>query len=265
MNLSLAGWSLNRLFRSAESPLKLIDFPAFTRDTFGLDAVELNNIYFESREAAYLNQLSLAAAKAGVRMLNIAVDERGDISADEKAQREEGILCCTRWIDVARNLGIRAVRFNSGGKNAVDRERATKYCIDSLKRLGEFAKAKNVKILIENHWGISSDPAAVVKIVEAVRRTHGDDAIGTLVDYGNWPDDVDRYEAIRMTMPFAGAVHAKVNDIDAQLNHPRFDHARCIALTRDAGYDGYLGIEYEGADDCVAGVKRGVELLRKLI
>lgn len=265
MQLSLAGWSLNRLFRATEHPLKLIDFPAFTRDTFGLDAIELNNIYFESRDASYLNRLSLSAAKAGVRMLNIAVDERGDLASDDASAREEGVLCSTRWIDVARELGIRFVRFNSGGGKATDRERATRHCIDSFRRLADLARHKGVKLMIENHWGISMDPARVVQIVKAVRQTHGEDAMGVLADFGNWPDEIDRYDALRQVMPLAFAVHAKVNDIDENLHHPRFDHAACLEIARDAGYDGFLGIEYEGKDDCVEGVKRGVRLLRSLI
>jgi sugar phosphate isomerase/epimerase len=265
MQLSLAGWSLNRLFRAPENPLKLIDFATFTRDTFGLDAIELNNIYFESRDAAYLNRLSLSAANAGVRMLNIAVDERGDLSSDDASAREEGVLCSARWIDVAREMGIRFVRFNSGGGKAVDLDRATKRCIESFRRLADFAKPKGVRLMIENHWGISMDPARVVQIVKGVRQTHGEDAMGTLADFGNWPDEIDRYDALRQVMPLAFAVHAKVKDIDENLNHPRFDHARCVEIARQSGYDGYLGIEYEGKDDCVEGVKRGVRLLRSLL
>lgn len=265
MQLSLAGWSLNRLFRAASNPLKLEDFAAFTRDQFGLDAIELNNIYFESREVSYLNRLGLSAAKAGVRMLNIAVDERGDLASDDAAAREEGVLCSARWIDVARELGIRFVRFNSGGGKAIDRDRATRHCIDCFRRLADFAKPKGVSLMIENHWGISMEPARVTQIVKAVRKSHGEDTMGTLADFGNWPDDIDRYDALRQVMPLAFAVHAKFNDIDENLNHPRFDHAACLQIARDAGYDGYLGIEYEGKDDCVAGVKRGVRLLRRLL
>lgn len=266
MQLSLAGWSLNRLFRAPENPLKLLDFAAFTRDTFGLDAIELNNIYFESRDVSYLNKLSLSAAKAGVRMLNIAVDERGDLASDDAAAREEGVLCSARWIDVARELGIGSVRFNSGGGKAVDRDRATKHCIDCFRRLADFAKPKGVRLMIENHWGISMDPARIVQIVNAVRASHGADAMGALADFGNWPDEIDRYDALRQVMPLAFAVHAKINDIDENLNHPRFDHAVCLQIAREAGYDGFLGIECEAKIvDCVEGVKRGVKLLRRLL
>jgi sugar phosphate isomerase/epimerase len=265
MDLSLAGWSLNRLFRAAENPLKLIDFPAFARDQFGLYAVELNNIYFESREPAYLDSLNLAASRAGVKLLNIAVDERGDLASDEKAQREEGVLTNMRWVQAAQQMHIRAIRCNSGGRDVRDPARAVKNCTDSFRKICDVARPKGVMVLIENHGGISSNPDHVVQIVQGVRKTHGDDAFGTLADFGNWPDEVDRYDALRKVMPYAAATHAKVNDIDEHLNHPRFDHARCIEIARAAGYKGHLGIEYEGKDEPVIGIKRGVELLRKLL
>jgi len=119
--------------------------------------------------------------------------------------------------------------------------------------------------MIENHWGVSMDPDAVVEIVSRVRAIHGSDSMHTLVDFGNWPDNIDRYDAIRKVMPFAHAVHAKVNDIDAEMNHPRFDHATCLNIARVAGYTGHLGIEYEGPLDPIVGITRAVKKLTPLL
>lgn len=265
MKLSLCGWSLNRLFRRESAPLTLLEFPAFARDQFAIDAVELNNIYFASTDADYLDRLRAAAESAGSTLLNIAVDEKGDLSADDEAARLESVRNYARWIPIAQTLGCGVIRANSGGKNVVDRERAIANCTDSFRRLCDVGKAHGVAVMIENHWGISSDPDVMVRVTTDVCETHGADAMHTLVDWGNWPDDVDRYEAIRKTMPLAIAVHAKVNDIDADLRHPRFDHARCLAISRAAGYDGHLGIEYEGAEDPVIGIARGTTLLRRLL
>ena len=265
MKLSLCGWSLNRLFRRDESPLAFVDFPKFARDQFDVAAVELNNIFFESTEPAYLDRLRAAADACGSTLLNIAVDEPGDLSDDDEVARLEAVARYARWLPVAKALGCGVIRANSGGKNVVDRERAIAQCTDSFRRLCDVGGIEGVALMMENHWGISSDPDVMVRITRDVCDTHGPDAMYTLCDWGNWPDDVDRYDAIRKIMPLATAVHAKVNDIDADLRHPRFDHARCLEISRDAGYDGYLGIEYEGVDECVEGVRRGAALLRKLI
>jgi hypothetical protein len=118
---------------------------------------------------------------------------------------------------------------------------------------------------MENHGGISADADTIVWIMTELRKTHPPEAFGTLPDFGNFPDDVDRYESLRKIMPFAKAVHAKVRDIDENLDHPKFDHARCIQIARAAGYDGYLGIEFEGPGDEVEGVRRAARKLPALI
>ena len=226
MELSLAGWSLDRLFRDEHTPLSLLEFPGFARDTFDIRAVELNNIYFTSTDLDYLDRLMEATDAAGSTLLNIAVDEKGDLAGHHDGDRLATVDRYADWIPVAAELGCRAIRANSGGRDAKDNDKAVELCIDSFRRLADVGMKHEVAILIENHWGISSDPAVMTRVTQAVRETHGDLSMFTLVDFGNWPDDVDRYEAIRQTMPFAGAVHAKVNEIDEQLNHPRFEHAR---------------------------------------
>jgi hypothetical protein len=95
--------------------------------------------------------------------------------------------------------------------------------------------------------------------------THGETVIGTMPDFGNWPDNVDRYASLLKILPFAKAVHAKVFDIDEQLEHRKFDLAKCVSLAKACGYGGFLGIEYEGKDDPIDGVKRAVAKLSTLL
>jgi sugar phosphate isomerase/epimerase len=265
MKLSLAGWSLHRLFRAAERPLLLVDFPRFTRETFGIDAVELNSPFFESREPQYLRKLADAARGAGVKLLNIAVDEAGDLASELESARLDGINNYARWIPVAKEIGCAAIRANSGGKQVTDRAIAVANCVESFHRLIDEGQRHGVAVLIENHGGISADADTIVHLMNELAKAHPPESFGTMPDFGNWPEDVDRYESLRKIMPFAKAVHAKVRDIDEQLNHPQFDHARCIKIAREAGYDGYLGIEYEGAGEPIEGIKRAVRKLTPLL
>ena len=269
MKLSIAGWSLWRHFRQQEIPaLALVDFAAVVREKFDIDAVELNSPFFESTDAGYLRSVVAAADKAGVKLLNIAVDEKGDLSSDDVAARQLGLESYGRWIDVAAAMGIAAIRCNSGGKTITDKQLGERHCIESFTRLAERGANAGVRILIENHWGISSDPDVVYRIVTGVRKAVGDQHMAALPDYGNWPPEVDRYAALERTLPLAGAVHAKVLEVTeagGRLEHSAFDLARCVALTRAAGYDGYLGIEYEGPAPQFDGVAKAVALMRGLI
>ena len=47
-------------------------------------------------------------------------------------------------------------------------------------------------------------------------------------------------------MPYAKAVSAKSHDFDAAGNETGTDYDRMLRIVLDAGYRGYVGIEYEG-------------------
>ena len=47
-------------------------------------------------------------------------------------------------------------------------------------------------------------------------------------------------------MPAAKAVSAKSNDFDENGNEIRIDYVKMLQIVKNAGYNGYIGIEYEG-------------------
>jgi len=70
---------------------------------------------------------------------------------------------------------------------------------------------------------------------------------GTLPDFGNFYD-YDRYQGVEELMPFAKGVSAKSKDFDADGNEVRTDYRRMLKIVLDAGYRGWVGIEYEGKE-----------------
>ena len=73
---------------------------------------------------------------------------------------------------------------------------------------------------------------------------------GTLPDFGNFritrEEEYDRYQGVKELMTYAKGVSAKSHDFDEQGNETRTDYARMMKIVLDAGYRGYVGIEYEG-------------------
>jgi len=61
MKVALAGWSLVSRFRDKENPLLLLDFPRVAKEEFGIDVIEINNVFMESHEPDYLEKLVKAA------------------------------------------------------------------------------------------------------------------------------------------------------------------------------------------------------------
>jgi sugar phosphate isomerase/epimerase len=80
----------------------------------------------------------------------------------------------------------------------------------------------------------------------------GHPRIGTLPDFGNFrlretPEEwYDRYQGVRELMPFARAVSAKSHDFDENGEETTTDFLKMMRIVVDAGYRGFVGIEYEG-------------------
>ena len=85
------------------------------------------------------------------------------------------------------------------------------------------------------------------------------DNVGTLPDFGNFcishpwgttqdgcENPYDRYQGMAELLPFAKGVSAKSYDFDAHGAQPLMDYERLIGLVKAAGYQGYIGIEFEG-------------------
>jgi len=89
---------------------------------------------------------------------------------------------------------------------------------------------------------------------------------GTLPDFGNFHIGdgkmYDRYTGVAELMPFAKAVSAKSHDFDAEGNETNTDYRRMMKIVLDAGYRGYVGIEYEGSKH---GEAEGILATKKLL
>ena len=84
---------------------------------------------------------------------------------------------------------------------------------------------------------------------------------GTLPDFGNF-GKYDRYLGVKETMRFAKAVSAKSHDFDEKGNEVHTDYPRMMKIVLEAGYHGYVGIEYEGSK---LGEMAGIRATKKLL
>ena len=101
--------------------------------------------------------------------------------------------------------------------------------------------------------------------MEKVDHPHG----GTLPDFGNFriqgEEWYDRYKGVEELMPYAKAVSAKSHDFDSQGNEINTDYYKMMDIVLNAGYSGYVGIEYEGSKlDEIAGIQATKDLLEKV-
>ncbi|UCG86762.1 MAG: sugar phosphate isomerase/epimerase [Gemmatimonadota bacterium] len=244
--ISLAQWSLHRTLRAGE--LDNLDFPVITRRDYGLEAVEYVNQFFKDKatDQAYLGELKKRADDNGVTNVLIMCDGEGALGDPDSAARTVAVENHYRWVDAAKYLGCHSIRVNARSQGTPDEQR--ELAVDGLRRLTEFAAERDMNVIVENHGGISSNGAWLASVMAAVDHSR----CGTLPDFGNFRiadgELYDRYQGVAELMPYAKGVSAKSSAFDDQGNETSTDYVRMMRIVLDAGYRGYVGIEYEGSE-----------------
>jgi L-ribulose-5-phosphate 3-epimerase len=237
--ISLAEWSLHNTIFAGK--LDNLDFPKTAKREFGIEAVEYVNQFFKdkAKDADYLADLARRSADEGVTNVLIMCDGLGALGDPEEKARTKAIENHLPWVEAAKRLGCHAIRVNAASKGSFDEQQ--KLAADGLSRLAEHAAQMNMAVIVENHGGLSSNG----EWLAGVMKMAGKPNCGTLPDFGNF-HDYDRYRGVQELMPFAKGVSAKSHEFDAEGNEVRTDYKRVMKLVLDAGYHGWVGIEYEG-------------------
>jgi L-ribulose-5-phosphate 3-epimerase len=240
--ISLAQWSLNkRLFGKAGEKLDNLDF-AETAGKLGFDAVEYVNGFFKDKafDVRYIAKMKKRASDHGVKSLLIMCDGEGMLGDPDTAKRAQAVKNHIKWIRVARFLGCHSIRVNAASEGSYNEQ--LNLAADGLSRLSEQAAKFGINVIVENHWGLSSDGKWLSSVMKKVNLSN----CGTLPDFGNFPKETDKYEAVDMLMPYARAVSAKSYDFDENGDETTIDYYRMMDIVLNHGYDGYVGVEYEG-------------------
>ncbi len=296
--ISLAQWSLHLALKAGE--LDNLDFPKYTKDTFGIDAVEFVNQFFsvddpklgaQPKGQAYLKDLKQRCDDNGVTSVLIMCDRVGKLGDPDTAKRSAAIEGHYAWLDAAKFLGCHSIRVNAASDPKLNPEKQADLCVDGLRRLSQHAAPMGLNVIVENHGGLSSNGSWLAGVLGSV----GLDNCGALPDYGNFyvaknrdpekyaaekalyegnaaytEDEIglgyDRYKGVEELMPFAKGVSAKAHDFDEKGNETHTDFERMMQIVRDADYAGYIGIEYEGSNlGEVEGIKATKALLDRVI
>lgn len=244
-DISLAQWSLHRTFFGKKAdPL---DFARIAKNEYGILAVEYVNQFYRDKknDDKALAELKKRAEGEGVRSLLIMCDGEGALGDADENRRKQAVQNHVRWAEWAKELGCHSIRVNaqSSGSYEEQLERAA----DGLRQLTERTAAMGINTIVENHGGLSSNGEWLAAVMKKVNHP----CCGTLPDFGNFNigggKTYDRYKGVKELMPFAKGVSAKSHDFDEAGNEVHTDYRKMLKIVYDAGYRGFIGVEYEGS------------------
>ena len=247
--ISVAEYSLHKMIAKGE--LDPRDYGPFCKEKFDVDGIEywMGPYADKAKDLTYMDEMQKKSEDAGVKQLLIMVDipdGKGDLGNPDEKLRQVAVEEHYQWVEAAKRMGCHSIRVNA--RSAGSKEEQAKLAADGLRKLSEFAAPYGINVIVENHGGYSSDGAWLVGVMKEVDLPN----CGTLPDFGNFFVDrekgveYDKYKGVEELMPYAKAVSAKSHVFDAEGNESEIDYFRMVKIVLDAGYHGYLGIEWEG-------------------
>jgi sugar phosphate isomerase/epimerase len=276
MKLGISMWSYVSHYKRGDMTVE--SFLDTARD-LGADGVELLDFFWRERETE-LARVKNRLGEMGMPVSAYAIGN--NLTEPDEQTRRRQVESIFLGVDTARLLGTDRVRVFAGNPNeGVDYDTGLNWIVEGLRQGARYAEESNVLLCLENHGLLAGRADQVRHIIDSV----GSPALLANPDTGNFMlVNQNPVTAIRELAPITGSVHFKdfrkaaqsetehvyqgLNGsrvVGAAIGEGDVDLRKVVEILHDSGYDGYLTIEYEGAEDPATAMPRSVEFARGLI
>lgn len=258
---SLAGYSYRKLLKGNPPELTLDDFLADCA-RFGLEGTEPTSYYFPSDLTLdYLRHLKGLAFRLGLDISGTAVGN--DFCFPPGPGREGQIAGVKQWIDYAEILGAPVIRIFSGRPRKEQTEdEAHKLAVEGIEECCDYAGQHGVFLALENHGGLTTKIEGIMRLVDDVKSPW----FGVNLDTGNFRSSSSldaMYADLARLAPYSLNVQVKVVVMGPDGKKVPSDFARLAQILTDAGYRGYIVLEYEEDEDPRVACPRYLDQLRE--
>lgn len=283
MKTSVSSYSFSQYIRQGK--LTQLDCVAKAKE-MGFDGIEftdLNGANLEEQKA-YAAEIKAEADRVGIEIVSYTIG--GCLYKETREEMDAEVARLKGQVEVAAILGAKTMRHDvcyqltkSGDGRSFDM--MLPYIADNAREITAYAQTLGVKTCTENHGYIAQDSDRVERLFNTVHHEN----YGLLVDMGNFVcADENPQTAVSRVAPYAIHVHAKDMLYRSEPTGDGWGMTRacnffkgtvvgegdvpvkkCLQILKRAGYDGYVSIEFEGSGDCIEGIGRGLNNLRKMI
>lgn len=240
----------------------------------GFDGVEILQRQMEDESNAALQGIKQRAFVLGLDLMGFSTHQ-GFVYPD-KVKRQEHIDLTISQIEQAYRMGIPTMRINTGrwgtSKNfdelmankgiepalkGYSEEDGFGWVIDSLEKVIPKAEQCGVTLGLENHWGLGRTAEGVQRIVSAIDSPW----LQVTLDTGNFLENP--YPKLAQLAPQTVLLQTKTYYGGGTWFTLDLDYAQIAGIMKDAGFRGYVSLEFEGKENPLTAIPKSLELLRK--
>lgn len=257
-------------FREQKVPIEYVITKA---SEMGVEGIEILHVQMESEQNDYLQRLKRSAFIHGLDIYCLSIHQ--DFVSPSAEERAGNVAHTKRCIEIANRLGAPCIRLNSGRWKTVKSfdelmrrggiespiegytdDDAFGWVIECIQECLPDAERHGVIMALENHWGLTSTPEGVNRIVESI----DSDWLKVVMDTGNFLKNT--YNGLQSIAPHTVLVHAKTYFGGGEWYTLDIDYNKVSQILDSVQFCGYVSIEFEGKEDPLTGVPKSIDLLR---
>ena len=270
------GLSTYSLWRFKNDELRNMDKCIDLADEFGFDGIEF--LLYQVGQNEMLSRSKLMSYKRRAQRLGLPLmglsTHQGFVTPDRE-KRKFNIDRTIGQIEMAYELGIPTMRVNSGtwgtskdfdelmANRGIEKplegytdEDAFPWVIEAFEKCLPAAEKCGVVLGLENHWGLGLTPEGILRIVNGIDSPW----LQVTTDTGNFLEDP--YTRLEKLAPHTVLVQAKTYYGGGTWYTLDLDYDRIGRILSDAGYRGWISLEFEGKEDYRTAIPQSLELLR---
>ncbi len=236
----------------------------------GADAVDFHAGLVGSTETA------VADIKAGLEATGLeisGVSMSNNFNQTDAEELRKQVDTVKAWLPVAAEVGSPVSRIFGGHirdrSNPAEITEALDRIIPAIEDVLREAEKHGIVLALENHGGLPCTGAEQVQVIEKLNSPY----LRATIDVGNYMQvGQEGHEGTAVAAKYASYVHFKDNKKNDDGSHSActvgkgdVDHLRCLQLLNEAGFNGYVALEYEGLDEERKGVSESLAFMNSVM
>ena len=177
------------------------------------------------------------------------------------------------WLPVAAQVKSPVSRIFGGHikdrSNPQEIQKGLDRILPAIEEVLTEAEKHGIILALENHGGLPCTGEEQAQVIERFNSPY----LRATIDVGNYMQGgQEGHDGTAIAAKYAAYVHFKDNKKTGSGKHEActvgkgdVDHLRCLELLRDAGFNGYVALEYEGPDEERKGVSESLAFMNSVM